>query len=327
LTAPLYVASQTKQEKTKVIAALVERVRRDSPGGGGFIKRDLSAGLWYEIGNDKARDKVGHAIRRVIDETSRKKRKGPIAKADASYQSQRPKGAEEKPPLFAESGNTHLHKNQTVNAAQWAPFEMDPLPLMDTNLSAMLPPHQPNLAFGNVQGLGIPNMNLPLNNLLQFDGLMQQNIDTHQSIPSSAFIGGISGRLDGPNFGPQANLLTFTPSHSAFSFNQTKQLRQQPGILSANLNKGIIQNTFNFPIPNIQKTFSSTDGIQPSAIPNQPWLSSMVDPTAAALPPLDDAGLDELFSTDNTNTQASGSMGAQPQDPYKSGSDNKGDMF
>jgi hypothetical protein len=324
LNAPLYVASQTKQEKTIVIAALVERVRRDSPGGGGFIKRDLSAELWYEIGNDKARDKVGHAIRRVIGETSKKKRKWPITKAHSSNQSQLPKGAEEKPLLLAESGNPELHKNQNVNAAQRAPLMMDPLPLMDTNLSAMLPPHQPNLALGNVQGLGIPHLNM---NPLQFDGLIQQYIDTHQLIPSSAFIGGISGRLDGPNFGPQANLLNFSPSHSALSFNQTKQLRQQPDISSANLNKGIIQNTFNFPIPNIQKPFSSTDGIQPSAIPNQPWLSNMVDPTAAALSPLDDAGLDELFSSDNTNTQASGSMGAQPQDPYKSGSVNKGNMF
>ena len=52
--APLYVAAQTKQEKTQVIAALVTRVRLDSPMGG-FVKQDSSNGLWYEIGNDKAR--------------------------------------------------------------------------------------------------------------------------------------------------------------------------------------------------------------------------------------------------------------------------------
>jgi hypothetical protein len=286
----MYIAAQTKQDKTKVIAALVERVRRDSPGGGGFIKRDVSLGMWYEIGNDKARDKVGHAIRRVIDETSGKKRKWPIAKASASNLSQLPTGAEERPSLFTESG-------VNAKAAHRALLEMDPLPLRDTIPSAMLPPHQANLALGNVQGLGIPNMNIPLNYPLQFDGLMQQNIDTHQSLSSSAFIGGISGRLDGPNFGPQANLLTFTPIHSALSFNQTKQ----PDILSTNFKKGIIHNTFNFPIPNIQDSFSSTDGNQPGANPNQPWLSNMVDPNAALFP-LDDAGLDELFSTDNTNT-------------------------
>ncbi len=49
-----------------MIASVVEKVRRDSPGGG-FVKQDTTNGLWYEIGDDKARDKVGHAIRRFLD--------------------------------------------------------------------------------------------------------------------------------------------------------------------------------------------------------------------------------------------------------------------
>ncbi|KAG7357373.1 hypothetical protein IV203_002061 [Nitzschia inconspicua] len=69
-SAPLYVAAKTKLEKTNVIQSVVEKVRRDSVGGG-FIKRDFQSGLWYEIGDDKARDKVGHAIRRVVEESSR----------------------------------------------------------------------------------------------------------------------------------------------------------------------------------------------------------------------------------------------------------------
>lgn len=65
-SAPLYQAARTKLEKTQVIASVVEKVRRDSPGGG-FVKQDTESGLWYEIGDDKARDKVGHAIRRYLD--------------------------------------------------------------------------------------------------------------------------------------------------------------------------------------------------------------------------------------------------------------------
>lgn len=65
-SAPLYLAAKTKLEKTQVIASVVEKVRRDS-GGGGFVKQDAKSGLWYEIGDDKARDKVGHAIRRYLD--------------------------------------------------------------------------------------------------------------------------------------------------------------------------------------------------------------------------------------------------------------------
>lgn len=54
---PLYVAARTKLEKTQVIASVVDKVRRESPGGG-FVKRDFHTGLWFEIGDDKARDKV-----------------------------------------------------------------------------------------------------------------------------------------------------------------------------------------------------------------------------------------------------------------------------
>jgi hypothetical protein len=72
-SAPLYVAARTKLEKTQVIASVVDKVRRDSPGCGGFVKRDFHTGLWFEIGDDKARDKVGHAIRRAVKESKNKK--------------------------------------------------------------------------------------------------------------------------------------------------------------------------------------------------------------------------------------------------------------
>jgi hypothetical protein len=71
-SAPLYVAARTKLEKTQVIASVVDKVRRDSPGRG-FVKRDFHTGHWFEIGDDKARDKVGHAIRRAVEESKNKK--------------------------------------------------------------------------------------------------------------------------------------------------------------------------------------------------------------------------------------------------------------
>lgn len=51
-SAPLYIAARTKLEKTQVIASVVDKVRRESPGGG-FVKRDFHTGLWFEIGDDK----------------------------------------------------------------------------------------------------------------------------------------------------------------------------------------------------------------------------------------------------------------------------------
>jgi hypothetical protein len=51
-SAPLYVAARTKLEKTNVIQNVVEKVRRDSVGGG-FVKKDFNTGLWFEIGDDR----------------------------------------------------------------------------------------------------------------------------------------------------------------------------------------------------------------------------------------------------------------------------------
>lgn len=70
--APKYVEATTKLEKTQVIATVIDRVRADSPNGG-FIKKDFYTGRWYEIGNEKARDKVGHAIRKAAEELMKRK--------------------------------------------------------------------------------------------------------------------------------------------------------------------------------------------------------------------------------------------------------------
>jgi hypothetical protein len=71
----LYDHASTKLEKTQVIAAVVRKVRADAReyngGAGGFVKKDYQTGLWYEIGDDKARDKVGHAIRRVVEDSKK----------------------------------------------------------------------------------------------------------------------------------------------------------------------------------------------------------------------------------------------------------------
>lgn len=53
-----------------MIAAVVTRIRRDSPAGG-FVKLNPGTQKWFEIGDEKARDKVGHAIRRCIDQKAR----------------------------------------------------------------------------------------------------------------------------------------------------------------------------------------------------------------------------------------------------------------
>lgn len=323
MTAPLYVASQTKQEKTKVIASLVERVRRDSPGGGGFIKRDLSTGSWFEIGNDKARDKVGHAIRRLIDESAKKKRKMSLmAGAQAFNQCQMPKAREDNPTLFMEPDSfAGLSTNHVSLSSHGAVLKMDTLPSIEPNQAAVqLQNHQTNLS-GSFQGFGTPNMHFPLH-ALQFDGFMRPDrFQQNQAIPSSAFIGSGSGKVDLPNFSQSSpNVLTGAQSsNTALQFDQIKQPGQESNFSSANFNKDHSQNTFNYGFQNLQKPPPVADSVQSGAGSNQPTPPDAMDPHSPFFP-LDDAGLDELFSIDSGNKQSSGgAMPSQSQDQHKSG--------
>lgn len=62
--ASTYLNVTTKYQKSEVIAKIVAEVRSKSPGGG-FVKKDFYSNRWYEVGDEKARDKVGHAIRKA----------------------------------------------------------------------------------------------------------------------------------------------------------------------------------------------------------------------------------------------------------------------
>jgi hypothetical protein len=70
--APHYVNATTKLEKSQVIAAVISKVRSDTPAGE-FVKKDFYSGRWYDIGNERARDKVGHAIRKAAEELQKQK--------------------------------------------------------------------------------------------------------------------------------------------------------------------------------------------------------------------------------------------------------------
>ena len=56
----VHVRSKSKLDKSMVLAAIVEKVREH----GRFVKR--KGGSWFEIGDEQAREKVGHAIREAI---------------------------------------------------------------------------------------------------------------------------------------------------------------------------------------------------------------------------------------------------------------------
>mmetsp|Transcript_18536 Transcript_18536/g.28611 ORF Transcript_18536/g.28611 Transcript_18536/m.28611 type:complete len:199 (+) Transcript_18536:40-636(+) len=68
-----YKKTQTRYEKTEFIKSIVEllRCKAASKGGAGFIKYDKPSGYWFEIGDQVAREKVGHAFRDLLKQRSR----------------------------------------------------------------------------------------------------------------------------------------------------------------------------------------------------------------------------------------------------------------
>lgn len=51
-----YLSARTKFEKSEAIAEVVDQIQAKSPEGG-FVRKDLVTGKWYQIGEAKARDK------------------------------------------------------------------------------------------------------------------------------------------------------------------------------------------------------------------------------------------------------------------------------
>ena len=72
---PRYNAARTKTEKGKVIVDIVEKLRRESPTGVGMVRLNQKTGRWSYIGTEKAKDKIGHALRKASQEQERLKQK------------------------------------------------------------------------------------------------------------------------------------------------------------------------------------------------------------------------------------------------------------
>lgn len=58
-----YTQAKSRAEKSMTIMSIVDQIRRQSPGGGGFIRFCQRNKCYFEIGDCRAREKVGHAFR------------------------------------------------------------------------------------------------------------------------------------------------------------------------------------------------------------------------------------------------------------------------
>jgi hypothetical protein len=76
-----YVAASRRNHKTAVVVSIVDEIRRQ---GGHFFKeqRPNSTGVWYDIGDVAAREKVGHSIRDQVNNHASAARLQLIQQAD-----------------------------------------------------------------------------------------------------------------------------------------------------------------------------------------------------------------------------------------------------
>lgn len=83
-----YSEASSKLEKSAIVSAIIQTVRSQS-GEGGFVKKDSSTGLWVEVGDHLAREKVGQTIRDALhfqyrSSTKAKKKRRQVEQAKAS---------------------------------------------------------------------------------------------------------------------------------------------------------------------------------------------------------------------------------------------------
>lgn len=68
-----YTRASTRHEKGLIVISIVDTIRQRSPNGG-FVKKDVTTGEWFEIGDHSAREKVGQTIREALTQQDPKKR-------------------------------------------------------------------------------------------------------------------------------------------------------------------------------------------------------------------------------------------------------------
>jgi hypothetical protein len=65
LYATAYASATSRVDKSAIVSVIIDKVRSLSPEGG-FIKKDESSSLWYEVGDVMAREKVGQTMRDAL---------------------------------------------------------------------------------------------------------------------------------------------------------------------------------------------------------------------------------------------------------------------
>ena len=110
-----YMKATTKNDKTLVVKSIVDIIRQN---GGRFLKKD-SEGVWHDIGDSQAKEKVGHSLRDQVTALSKQKKDPPSASASPRRPS-----------------TTSFSSYSTQNSAAHASSSFSPLNLSSQGLPA-----------------------------------------------------------------------------------------------------------------------------------------------------------------------------------------------
>jgi len=61
-----YVQADSKTSRGEIISDILRQIQSKSPSHTGFLKLDPETARWVSIGSNKAKDKVGHALRKAV---------------------------------------------------------------------------------------------------------------------------------------------------------------------------------------------------------------------------------------------------------------------
>jgi hypothetical protein len=75
---PQYSNATDKRSKSRILSSIVQMVHNTSPEGGAFVKHSKS-GLWYQVNDAVAREKVGYILRDLLSDRYRSSSKSKVA--------------------------------------------------------------------------------------------------------------------------------------------------------------------------------------------------------------------------------------------------------
>ena len=175
-----YMDAPTKNDKTAVVVSIVDDIRNF---GGNFLKEDLH-GTWYDIGDQQARDKVGHSLRDQVTTINRQRRKETAMQQLINHSSPAPANniSNHRPQPSNFTNGIMMNANNN-NANNYESMNMDPNPL--NPMSSMQPPVQQQTTQQQQQQM---MMNMNQNSPMDYSQQQQPPMPEPQSFNFSSIV-------------------------------------------------------------------------------------------------------------------------------------------